>query len=137
LMASKNMIGKNMGHITSKLYFEGATILDLFEDICVKESLGKDMICPATEQHPFSCKNRLRYYHYLACMNVEKTLYVKPTFKLVEFLAFSMDNIVGGGKYFDLIKRADGTYLLECRYSTIIGSRWLAVFNDIEFLSRA
>lgn len=123
----------------TEVHFAADTIEELFEDVCLKESLGKDVVCPPREEYPFTCQDRHKYYHYCAVYSVDGRLYVKPTFKLVEFLAFSMDNIVGGGKYFEISSRTDGTFLVQCKYQSIIGSRWLAIFegSDVnKFLSK-
>lgn len=126
-----------MGH-TVNIYFQKETLEELFEDVSLKENLSKEQICPATELSPFSCKKRLQYYHYCANQNIsgyiDGHLYIKPTHKLVKLLSYEMDSIVGDSKFFKFTERNDGTYLISCVYNSIIGSRWLAIFNkkDVE-----
>jgi hypothetical protein len=122
----------NLPKTRAQVYFASETIEGLFEDICQKESLGRDVICPPREEYPFTCRDRFKYYHYCAAYGFDGHFYVKPTVKLIDFLAFSMDNIIGGAKFFEISSRSDGKFLVQCKYQSIIGSRRLGIFEDLD-----
>ena len=62
------------------------------------------------------------------------TLYVRPTNRLIRWLAKNMIGMADDRIQFEAIMRQNGETLITARYNTIIGNRWLLVLPTTDFM---